>query len=68
MAAPRNRKVRDPLARYVRVIREMHANGWTVDCIVEVALGPGGAPPPPADERPHILAVYREAIGEKVSP
>lgn len=63
MVAPRNRK----LARYVRVLREMKASGWTVDCVVEVALGPDGLTPPPADERPHILALYREAIGEKVA-
>lgn len=61
MAAPRNRK----LARYVRVLREMKANGWTVDCVVEVALGSDGLAPPPPDEHPHILACYREAIGER---
>jgi hypothetical protein len=49
----------------VELLRAMHADGFSVPVLVEVALGPDGLTQNRADEElPFIRDLYREAIGE----
>lgn len=54
------------LQRYARMLREAQAGGWTIDVLIEAALGPDALKPRyEADERPLVLDLYREGIGSK---
>lgn len=51
------------LAHYVRTLRQMQADGWNVDLIVELALGSSAADRL-ARQDPAELAIARELYAE----
>lgn len=56
-------KANKDLARYVRMIREMHDRGFTVDVVVELALsGKKSQRIPDAEEQAMIRELYVEAL------
>lgn len=57
------------IARYVRMLREMHAAGFTVDVMLELAFGPNlPASTHDAGERRIVLELYLEELPPAMRP